>query len=270
MISLSIVLYKNNDFLIKRILKSIENTIVQFKLYLIDNSPTDELKILSNNLNIDYYHFPSNPGFGAGHNIAIEKAMNQGSKYHFIVNPDIYFEEDVITQMVELMKSDENIGMIMPQILYPNNKIQYLPKLLPTPLCILKRKLKFPKYIFNRFIKKYELRDVPKDMIYNAPIISGCFTLLNLEAIKTVGKYDDSFFMYFEDWDLSRRMHKYYKTIYFPRVSVYHEYESGANKNKRLFFIFIKSGIHYFNKWGWFFDKERIIINKKALNQFNK
>ena len=76
--------------------------------------------------------------------------------------------------------------------------------------------------------------------------------------------------MYFEDWDLSRRMHQYYKTVYFPKVSVYHEYESGANKNKKLFMIFIKSGIYYFNKWGWIFDKERIIINKKALNQFNK
>ena len=74
--------------------------------------------------------------------------------------------------------------------------------------------------------------------------------------------------MYFEDWDLSRRMHRHYKTLYFPKVSVYQGYDSGANKNLKLFKIFIKSAMHYFNKWGWFFDKERESMNKKALSQF--
>ncbi len=213
-ITISIVLYKNKIDVINKTINSILNVRLQYKLYLIDNSPTDELKILSNDIKIDYYHTPHNPGFGAGHNIAIEKAIEQGSKYHFIVNPDIYFDDDIITPMIDFIKSDEKIGMMMPQILYPDNRIQYLPKLLPTPLSILKRKLKFPKQIYNRFIKKYELRDIPNNIIYNAPVISGCFTLLNLEAIKKIGSYDDSFFMYFEDWDLSRRMHQYYKTVY--------------------------------------------------------
>jgi GT2 family glycosyltransferase len=126
-----------------------------------------------------------------------------------------------------------------------------------------------PVKAYQKFINEYELRDIPSDKIYNAPVLSGCFTLLNLNAIKKIGMYDDTFFMYFEDWDLSRRMHKYYKTIYFPKVAVYHGYESGANKNSRLFKIFIKSAIRYFNKWGWFFDSERDKINKVALEQFN-
>ena len=91
-----------------------------------------------------------------------------------------------------------------------------------------------------------------------------------MEAIQEVGMYDDKFFMYFEDWDLSRRMHKKYKTIYFPQVSVYHGYKSGANKSGKLFKIFIKSAITYFNKWGWFFDSERNKVNNAALSQFNK
>jgi GT2 family glycosyltransferase len=64
--------------------------------------------------------------------------------------------------------------------------------------------------------------------------------------------YDDAFFMYFEDWDLSRRMHKQYKTIYFPKVSVVHTYESELIKVKKLFMIFISSAVTYFNKWGYF------------------
>lgn len=238
------------------------------KMFLVDNSPTNELKVLATNDKIEYVHNPANPGFGASHNFAIQKAIEDGSAYHFIVNPDIYFEGDVISKMVQFMSDDKTIGMMMPQILNNDGTIQNLPKLLPSPYSILRRKLKVTTGSYQKFINKYELREARQDMIYNVPVISGCFTLLNLDAIKVVGMYDDAFFMYFEDWDLSRRMHQKYKTIYFPTVSVVHEYESGANKSKKLFKIFVNSAITYFNKWGWFFDFERKKINKEALSQF--
>jgi GT2 family glycosyltransferase len=267
-ITSSIVLYRNDITMLQNAIQSIIEMGGIAKMFLIDNSPSDDLKILITDSRIEYIHNPANPGFGASHNVAIQKAMEMGSKYHFIVNPDIYFEGDVITLMVEYMASDATIGMMMPQILNEDGTIQNLPKLLPSPFSILKRKLKKPARAFQKFINEYELREVPKGTIYNAPVLSGCFTLLNLDAIKKVGMYDDAFFMYFEDWDLSRRIHQHYKTIYFPKVSVVHEYESGANKNKKLFKIFVNSAITYFNKWGWFFDSERKKINKEALSQF--
>ena len=263
-----IVLYKNDITMLLTAIESILNTSTMDKIFLVDNSPTDELKKNFINLRVEYIHSPANPGFGASHNVAIQKAMEIGSKYHFIVNPDIYFEGDVIAQMVEYMKNDSRIGMMMPQILNEDGTIQNLPKLLPSPFSILKRKIKKPVRSYQKFINEYELRQVPIDTIYNAPVLSGCFTLLNLDAIKKVGMSDDAFFMYFEDWDLSRRMHQQYKTIYFPQVSVVHEYESGANKSKKLFKIFVNSAITYFNKWGWFFDSERKKINREALSQF--
>lgn len=244
------------------------NTDLNVKLYLVDNSPTDELKILATDPRIEYIHNPSNPGFGASHNVAIKNAIELGSKYHFIINPDIYFEGDVVSPMIEYMRSDATIGMMMPQVLNIDGSIQNLPKLLPSPFSIFKRKIKKPVKVYQKFINEYELREVPKEVIYNAPVLSGCFTLLNLDAVKKVGMYDDKFFMYFEDWDLSRRMHQYYKTIYFPKVSVYHGYDSGANKSSKLFKIFVNSAITYFNKWGWFFDSEREKINNEALSQF--
>lgn len=264
----SIVLYRNDINLLENTIQSLLKIGGIDKLFLVDNSPTDDLKILVTNPRIKYLHNPSNPGFGAAHNIAIQRAIAEGSNYHFIVNPDIYFDEDVITPMFECMINNKDVGMMMPQILNEDGTIQNLPKLLPNPWNILVRKIKRPSRYYKNFIEKYELRDVPQQQIYNAPILSGCFTLLNLKAIQEVGMYDDNYFMYFEDWDLSRRMHQKYKTIYYPLVSVYHGYESGANKSFKLFKIFVRSAFIYFNKWGWFFDKERKKINKKALSQF--
>ncbi|WP_367773639.1 glycosyltransferase [Flavobacterium sp. WC2421] len=264
-----IVLYRNDFQMLERAIQSLLNSNAIDKLFLVDNSPTDDLKVLAVDSRIDYFYNPSNPGFGAAHNIAIIKSIEAGSKYHFVINPDAYFEEDIIITMVDFMNQNKDIGMMMPKVLNEDGSIQHLPKLLPSPYSILMRKLKKPSGIYNKFINQYELRSIDQDVIYNVPVLSGCFTLLNLEAIKEVGMYDDNYFMYFEDWDLSRRMNTRYKTIYFPKVSIYHGYDSGANKSSKLFKIFINSAITYFNKWGWFFDSERKRLNKKALSQFN-
>ena len=266
----SIVLYKH-DF--EEIRTLINGILVlgkgSLKIFIIDNSPSDELSKLSTlSSQIEYISNPSNPGFGAAHNIAFKKAMENQSKYHFVINPDVLLSEDVIRPMIDYMENNSDVGMMMPQVLNEDHTVQHLPKLLPSPFSVFMRKFKKPKFYYEKFINNYELRSVGNDVIYNAPILSGCFTLFRMSALKEVGLYDDRFFMYFEDWDLSRRMHSKYKTIYFPKVSVVHGYESGANKDKRLFKIFVKSAIHYFSKWGWFFDSNRNIINKKTLAQF--
>jgi len=264
----SVVLYNNDSKVLKKAIESLLAATSDMSLFLIDNSKEDSLRTIINDIRVTYIHNPSNPGFGAAHNIAINLAIEAGSKYHFVVNPDIYFSGDVITPMVKYMEQNVQAGMLMPQILNTDGSIQYLPKLLPNPTTILFRKLKTPKKLYEKFINNYELRKVPDDLIYEAPIISGCFTLLRLDAIKEIGGYDDNFFMYFEDWDLSRRMHERYQTVYFPLVSVYHEYYSGANKSLKLFKIYLKSAYCYFNKWGWLFDNKRKMINKKSLAQF--
>lgn len=267
-ITASIVLYKDDGNMLKRAISSLLRNNLNIKLFLVDNSPEDSLKDIVKDKRILYIHNPSNPGFGSAHNLAIQNAIDLGSEYHFIVNPDIYFNSDVVTPMVSYMKQNSDVGMLMPEVLNDDGSVQYLPKLLPSPFWIIRRKLKKPAKAHQQFVNKYELRNVPRLQTYNTPILSGCFTLLNLEAIKELGGYDDKYFMYFEDFDLSRKIHQQYKTIYFPRVSVYHSYDSGANKNSRLFRIFVTSAVAYFNKWGWFYDKQRTLFNKKTLNQF--
>ncbi|MEH3113532.1 glycosyltransferase family 2 protein [Pedobacter terrae] len=265
-ISGSIVLYNTPIEQLNKLIHSFGIKLGHMQIYAVDNSPTALLRPYCERANLVYIHTPSNPGFGAGHNIAVDLALKAGSQYHFIINPDIYFNTDVVSPMVAFMALNPQVGMIMPEILNDNGTVQYLPKLLPNPFWIIRRKLHKFDIFYDRFIAKYELREIPRNKIYEAPILSGCFTLLNLSAIKEIGCYDERFFMYFEDWDLSRRMNEKYKTIYFPSVSVYHGYQAGANKNKRLFKIFLNSAISYFSKWGWI-DKRRKIINNKVLNQ---
>ena len=221
MITACIVLYKNNPkILLESIYSFLNSGRDDLFLYLVDNLPTEELKTLIVSPNVKYIHNPSNPGFGAAHNIAFKKAIENQSKYHFVINPDVVLQEDTVGPMIEYMEKNPEIGMMMPQILNEDGTVQNLPKLLPSPFSVFMRKFKRPKLYYEKFINQYELRNVKKAVIYNAPILSGCFTLFRMSAVKEVGVYDDRFFMYFEDWDLSRRMHSKYKTIYYPKVSV--------------------------------------------------
>ncbi|MEZ7944433.1 MAG: glycosyltransferase, partial [Flavobacteriaceae bacterium] len=137
--------------MIQNSIDSLLRTNIIYKLFLVDNSLSDNLRFLKNkDSRIIYIHNPSNPGFGAAHNIAIKKSIDVDSKYHFIVNPDIYFERDVITPMVNYMEQNNDVGMVMPQILNIDSTMQNLPKLLPSPLGLLLRKLKRPNWYYNK------------------------------------------------------------------------------------------------------------------------
>ena len=261
-VTVSIVAYNQEINQLKVLIEEILKAQNNITIFLIDNSPSNILEKYSIFPQIQYFHFPENLGFGAGHNYALKKAIENGSKYHFIINPDISLESSTMDFLIDKISINPQIGMLMPQILNFDNTIQYLPKFLPHPLHVIWRKVRFPREMYRSFIEKYELQNLPKDAnSFEVPVLSGCFLLLNLSVIKEVGFFDERFFMYFEDWDLSRRVHLKYKTILDTSVSVRHEYCSGANKSLKLFIIFIKSYIKYFNKWGWFVDVERDAIN---------
>ncbi len=270
-LNISVVLYKNPIMQLEKAIKSALNTDLNVRLYLIDNSPTDFLKDLSKfDSRIIYIFNNTNLGFGKAHNIAIRKSLEENVPYHLVMNPDVYFEKGTLEALYRYMEENKDVGLVMPKVLYPDGSIQYLCKLLPTPIDLLGRRfLSFGP--FKKFMKKrnyvYELRFTGYDIIMEVPYLSGCFMFLRAEVLKVVEVFDERFFMYLEDTDLSRRIYRVAKTVYYPHVYIYHEYGKGSYKNLRLLKIHIESAIKYFNKWGWFNDPERDRINKEVLDK---
>ncbi len=265
-VTASIVTYKNDHKLLNRAIDSFLQTGLDVKLYVVDNSPTDKISKLCSDNRIEYIFNNANIGFGAAHNIALREAKSL-SRYHLVLNPDVYFERNVIETLKGYMDSDPTIGLVLPKTLNRDQSIQYLPKLLPTPLDFLIRWFPFPAKIKEMCNTNYELRAADYNSIFETPIVSGCFTFINTNLVKQGLFYDERFFMYFEDFDFSRRAGRFFKTMYFPDVSIIHGYERGNRRNVKLTFYFVLSSIRYFNKWGWFHDEQRKLINKKALEK---
>jgi len=264
-LSISIVLYNNDRDELKRTIESVLNSPIDLRLYLLDNSPYDDLKDVVNDSRVVYIFNSSNLGFGKAHNIAMEKALTL-SRYHLVLNPDVEFGPEVLTHLTRYMDDRPDVGLIQPKILNNDGTIQYVCKRLPSPMNLIGRRFipSFFQFLIKKSIHRYEMREKDFDSTFYALSLSGCFMFFRTSSLKQSGLFDEQYFMYMEDVDLSRRMFSNFKNLYYPHVYIMHSHARGSYKLNKLFIIHIKSAVRYFNKYGWFSDADREILN----NQF--
>lgn len=285
MITASIVTYNHHLLDIEPVLRSLFASPVD-KVYIVDHS-ADIMPDLESELNEFrnrvftgepllkkkvakgfqmLYVRHDNNGYGGGHNVALREAVALGAKYHLVVNPDIWFGPRVIPGLVEYMDRHEDVAQMMPKVLYPNGQIQRLAKMLPTPMDIFGR-FCLPSFLINKRNARFELRDSRFSQVLNVPYLSGCFMFFRVSAINEVNLFDEHFFMYAEDIDITRRLHDRYRTIYYPSLPVYHKFSRASHRSLRLFLIHIHNILLYFNKWGWLYDKKRDDYNERLARQ---
>ncbi len=263
--SCSIVCYRNTPRQVLRVLESIWRGDMPVRIYLVDNSPTAGLAAMARRFDAHYLHLPGNPGYGSGHNVAIREAMRAGSRYHAVMNPDIHFSKDVLHVLVDYMEGNRDIGLLAPRVTYPDGRPQYVCKLLPNPADMLVRRFLPALHQSSGRQANYELRHSGYDKVMNVPVLSGCFMLLRTSLLPLTGLFDERFFMYFEDVDLTRRIGMIARTVFYPHVGIVHEYAKGSYRDAVLLRHHLRSAVRYFNKWGWFADAHRSIINSRAL-----
>jgi hypothetical protein len=268
MITASIVTYENKPEVLSKTIQCYMDANKSGNLFVVDNSPNDSARSICTHPSIRYIFNNRNVGFGKAHNQIIKQVANN-SKYHLVLNPDVYFEKETIQELVNFMEANEEVGLVMPKVLYPDGRLQPLCKLLPSPHQILVRRFlcRFKTY-HQKVNYEYEMQFTGYNTITEVPFLSGCFMLIRTEVFKKIGAFDERFFLYFEDTDLSRRIHQHYKTIFYPKVKVYHIHEHGQQRDKKRLLQGMKSAIQYFNKWGWIVDPQRERINNAAYAKF--
>lgn len=248
-------------------------------IYLVDNSPA------STETNLMQLDAPDkrkeglekvkyiwcegkNLGYGKANNIAIRESVWLKTRYHLVMNPDIRVTADALDRLHHFMDKNPTVGSVMPKVVYPDGELQYLCKLLPTPLDMIGRRF-LPKRWTRKRNDKYEMRWSGYDKIMNVPYLSGCFMFLRTEAVLQARLFDERYFMYPEDIDLTRTIHRNWLTLYVPDITIIHQHEKASYKSLRMTWVHIKNMCRYFNKWGWFRDPERDMMNRLTLSQFD-
>lgn len=209
----------------------------------LDSLESVTVKLISNSMNI---------GFGAAH--------NQGLGYsetdqHLILNPDVLIDPDAIDTGIRYLRDNHDCGLLAPRGFDLIGQDAYLCKHSPNLLDLFVRGFApgSIKSLFKKRLSKYEKREaieLPFEL-ESQDVASGCFMLGRTELLKYIGGFDDRFFLYFEDYDLSQRLMTFCKIVYLPTLQVKHAGGQSARKGLLHVCYFLCSAVRYFNKHGW-------------------
>ncbi|KDR41613.1 glycosyl transferase [Caballeronia glathei] len=265
LISVSVVVYRPDRQLLERTLSTLDAALDRLRitdhvasapLYLVDNGRMERMDwselVGEARLMTTVIEGQGNVGYGRGHNLAIERTS---SRYHLILNPDIELGGDALSHALTFMEAHPEVGLLSPLILEEDGDQQFLCRRYPTVFDLFARGF-LPSRLRARFknrLARYEMRDVidDKNIVWDPPIVSGCFMLFRTDVLKKLGGFDPRYFLYFEDYDLSLRTHKIARVAYVPSVRVLHHGGDAARKGWTHIKLFMTSAYKFFNRFGW-------------------
>lgn len=254
-VSASIVTYRTDPAELRNVLRLLSESEAE-QIYVVDNASQQEIARVCAGFDKVIYIPSGNFGYGAGHNQGLQRALARGADYHLVMNSDLSFEPDAISRIADYMDAHPEVGAVQPKIVNPDGSLQYTVRRLPAPVDLIGRRF-IPGWKRTRRNRRYEMRDADHDRPFDAPAHQGSFMFLRCEALQKVGLFDERFFMYPEDIDLTRRIHVHYLTMYLPEPVVVHHHRRASYRELRMLAIHCANMIRYFNKWGWLSDPGR-------------
>lgn len=242
-ISASIVLYNENIQVLEEAIRSFLKTPVSKKLYLIDNSPKRIIKDQFKEEEIEYLFVEKNIGFGAAHNLVINK-IKSTSQFHLILNPDVSFKPNVIINLSKELENNPQVSLITPSVMYPNGDTQVICRKTPSFKEMLGRRLG----VFKNYVVSKQYQNVSEPFFPD--FIHGCFMLFKTQDFISLKGFDERYFLYMEDADICRKIKQSGKELlYYPKEQITHIHGKGSSKKGKLLYYHIVSAIKYFKKW---------------------
>ncbi|KFC33120.1 hypothetical protein LRK_14245 [Lacticaseibacillus rhamnosus K32] len=233
-------------------IETLENDSFSVMLFVVDNGSQDGTvntvkrlaKVFSN---IVLVQPKENEGFGAGNNKVLGLIH---SDYHILINPDVRIgSSKVIQSMIDYMEVHPDVGLLSPKILNVDGSVQKLYRHNPTVLDMALR------FISPNLMKKRQAWYVHAETGYKRLGLieqaSGAFMFFRTSTFKEISGFDERYFMYMEDADITRKVNTISKAIFFPEVSVTHKWHRQNHSSLKFIGYTIRSMVQYFNKWGW-------------------
>ncbi|HHJ40166.1 MAG: hypothetical protein AXA67_07315 [Methylothermaceae bacteria B42] len=239
-----------------------ENCLNDVRITMIDNASDQEylkeLKALlqhcqnTGGVVVELIQCAGNLGYGQGHNVA----GNNNEDFRLILNPDVFLARDSLSQALNFVKENPEVGVVVPRVLDSDGDVDYLCKRYPSILDLALRGFApvWLQKMFTKRLHRYEMRDIDWTKPHcQVELASGCCLLMRGEVWLALGGFSPDYFMYFEDFDLSMRAKEITTIAYVPEFEVTHLGGNAARKGWRHILWFIKSAWVFFNKYGWRF-----------------
>lgn len=257
-LSACIVIYNGLPEALKAAASVLEHTRrYPLTLYLVDNASPDGSGAqlaqaaaqlpLAQGQRVEAICREKNGGFGTGHNTVLPRL---DSDLHFILNPDILLEADTLSDMADWMAANPQAVMARPALRFPDGQPQVLPLRRCRALALVYRQatwLVFLKRCNDRYVMADRDLTVPTEIEF----CTGSFSAVRTADFRAVGGFDEKYFMYVEDADLTQRLLRRGKVYLLPQFEAVHVWHREAHRNLRHFRWQTRSMLRYFWKWGF-------------------
>jgi GT2 family glycosyltransferase len=269
-ITISIVLYHSPVGLLEQTVRSLGRAVQvagdaglldRASLLLVDNSQCDAYRAqIEQDLASWLQGVPlpyslvapaANGGYGAGHNVAIGQAC---SDYHLVLNPDVELADAALLEGLRGLQGEPESVLQSPRVQADDGSQEFLCKRYPSVLVLLLRAFApgFLRRLFSSRLDNYEYRDLcAGDAEVDVLLASGCFMLVRTPALQAVGGFNEAYFLYFEDFDLSLRLAEHGRLVFNPAMRITHHGGYAASKGGPHLRYFIRAGLRFFSDNGW-------------------
>lgn len=258
LLSVCIVTYRPELAVLGATLESLRVAIARLDgnhaaVTIVDNSPEDSLSgWLADHfrdLSVRLLSGHGNVGFARANNMA----MDDVGDLHLVLNPDVVLSPESLANAVDFLKQHPDCGLVTPLAVGTDGTRQYLCKRYPALFDLALRGFgpKSLRRLFKKRLDHYQMADISDDGVFwDPPIISGCFMLFRGEIFRKLSGFDPSYFLYFEDFDLSLRAGGVTRIAFLPTVKIVHGGGDAARKGLWHIRQFVRSGYTFYRKFG--------------------
>ena len=194
-----------------------------------------------------------NLGYGRAVNRLVEQ-LGSLPPYIGVLNTDLTWTSGTFERLLAWLQQHPEVNLAVPQILDEAGTPQKLCKHNPTVLGLFSRRF-LPGWLKPGWLKRYDRWYVMADQnyleVFDAPYLSGCCMLMRSQAFRRVGGFDERYFLYLEDADITRSLAREGRCVHLPVAGVVHGWGRGNYRNLGLLVVNLASAWHYFRKWGW-------------------
>ncbi len=244
-------------------LEKISYPLKNIQIILVDNnsdsSDKDKIKkyftkskFKINNLFIENV---KNYGFAAGNNIGIKAAVDMNSQYVLLINNDTYVKSDFLEKLESVFKNNQNIAAVSPKIYFAKGfeyHKKYKESELSKVIWYAGGEIDW-KNVYANNVDVDKVDTYQNDENRETEFATGACVLYSTKAILNTGFFDENYFMYFEDTDLSVRFKKNgWKIMFCPKSIIWHKVAQSSG---------IGSGLN-----DYFLTRNRIIFAMKYAN----
>ncbi len=221
---------KNDTLECLKSLSKLNTSNFKIELVVVDNGSTDDSVDAFKKLNLSNLRIIKNQenlGFAAGNNVGIRDAIARGADYVIILNNDTIVDKNLAKEFMLAARKYPRFGELSPKIYfakgYEFHKKRYRKSELGRVIWSAGGIIDWDNvYCTNRGVDEVDIGQY--DLLEETDFATGSCAFLNVRAIRTVGFFDERYFMYLEDVDLSQRMKRNgWKVLYVPRAFLWHK-----------------------------------------------